>query len=520
MPVRRWIGFLSEKSATGRYENMDWIMSDTLSADEHTLILERAEQFRRALLTGVVDWELFLHGLPPSGRRMLLVQLVLLDLRNAWERGEQPKVEDYLARFPELGQDDNLLAPLILQECRCSRKAGEATAIDHYRDRFLALFPHIQSDLQAILTQPIPASGVQPQKMKPKSGLEETQQYELVRLLARGQYGDVWLAKNQPTGVEKAIKVLLQPADHDAAQRELKSYELIKNLRHPYLLATEDFWIAENRLHVVMELADGTLRERLKECQARGHPGIPLEELFRYIAEAAEGLDYLHSQKIAHRDVKPDNILLLREHAKVADFGVARAQTQTEEVFSLAGTPAYMAPEVWNNAGTPASDLYSLAAVYAEMRQGRLPKKPRTFTELMTPQLAGEFDFSELIPEPERAVLRRAMSPQPQNRYASCQEFVAALAEAVGIPFTNESPAPITPALSKPTPTQPANSVESLKAEEGEPKPRTGRDWRLLLAIGIVAIGVVGVMIYGLSQLAFSKKEPPPEQSAPGQDAR
>src|SRR4029077_19174289 len=120
--------------------------------------------------------------------------------------------------------------------------------------------------------------------------LSVSQQYEFVRELGRGMFGEVWLGRQKPSGIEKAIKILLQPADREAAQRELKSLELIKNLRHPYLLATEDFWIANNRLHVVMELADGTLRGRLKYHLAEGRPGIPVEELFRYISEAAEGL--------------------------------------------------------------------------------------------------------------------------------------------------------------------------------------------------------------------------------------
>src|SRR4029077_20169115 len=132
--------------------------------------------------------------------------------------------------------------------------------------------------------------------------LSVSQQYEFVRELGRGMFGEVWLGRQKPSGIEKAIKILLQPADRDAAKREFRALELIKNLRHPYLLATEDFWVSDNRLHIVMELADGTLRGRLRDCQEQGLQGIPEDELFIYMAEAAEGLDYLHAQKITHRD--------------------------------------------------------------------------------------------------------------------------------------------------------------------------------------------------------------------------
>ena len=124
-----------------------------------------------------------------------------------------------------------------------------------------------------------------------------------------------------------------------------------------------------------------------------GQTAIPVEELFRYIAEAAEGLDFLHSQKITHRDVKPDNILILHGHAKVADFGLARAQEQFVDSMSLAGTPAYMAPEIWGGEGGPASDLYSLAYAYTELRQGRPPLKPRSFTDMMKSPQNSEFEF-------------------------------------------------------------------------------------------------------------------------------
>ena len=102
---------------------------------------------------------------------------------------------------------------------------------------------------------------------------------------------------------------------------------------------------------------------------------------------------------------------------------------------SLAGTPAYMAPEIWAGEGGPASDLYSLAYAYTELRQGRAPLKPRPFTEMMKAHQNSEFEFTALIGESERAVLLRAMASAPNDRYPTCTAFVSDLAAAVGIPF-------------------------------------------------------------------------------------
>src|SRR5205807_2630086 len=105
-----------------------------------------------------------------------------------------------------------------------------------------------------------------------------------------------------------------------------------------------------------------------KECQAQG--GIPLPELFRYFWEAAEALDFLHRNKVLHRDIKPDNLLLVAGHVKVADFGLIRLQEVDQTSFAsvVCGTPSYMAPEVWDSKPSERSDLYSLAVSYAELR--------------------------------------------------------------------------------------------------------------------------------------------------------
>jgi serine/threonine protein kinase len=493
-------------------------MHDTLSDEERTVVTARADQFRHALIKGgVTDWEPFLKGVSGPARQSLLVGLIVLDLGHRWGAGERPVVEDYVARYPELGGASNSLAALVIEEFRCRRRAGDASDTTQYRDRFPALYEAIRSDLDAIgATWTIADASARRWEPTAEGVVATEQQYELVRELGRGMFGEVWLARKKPSGIEKAIKILLQPADRDAAQRELKSLELIKNLRHPYLLATEDFWIANNRLHVVMELADGTLRARLKHHLANGSSGVPLDELFRYTAEAAEGLDFLHAQKITHRDIKPDNILILHGHAKLADFGLARAQEQLVESMSLAGTPAYMAPEVWGGEGGPASDQYSLAFVYAELRQGRSPLKPRPFSELMKAHQAGAFEFGDLITEGERAVLRRALALKSQDRYPTCSAFVAALATALGLPFAGAStrvdaPAPVLslsadttdgterdgPIAARETLVPDGTVVTDTKP--AEQKPTTSRNWfAAKFATGVVALIALGGALWYL----------------------
>jgi hypothetical protein len=245
-----------------------------------------------------------------------------------------------------------------------------------------------------------------------------------------------------------------------------------------------------------------------------------VDELFRHIAEAAEGLDYLHKQKIVHRDVKPDNILLLHGHAKVADFGLARVQEHPVESMSLAGTPAYMAPEIWGGAGGPASDLFSLAAVYAELRQGRTPIKPRPVTELLQAHPGGDFEFADFIAEPERRVLRRALARLPQVRYPTCMAFVTDLAAALGVPFAAGPsggtppmpiPSPIADSAEKTDPvdsnaTDPGSSSAAVVIGKKAPPPRHGpRLWTVVAVALLVAVAAIGAGIWLLTHIRWKQ---------------
>jgi hypothetical protein len=254
--------------------------------------------------------------------------------------------------------------------------------------------------------------------------------YTLGLAIGAGQFGQVFRAR-APGGLTVAVKRILRPLSDELCQRELRALELISQLRHPYLLPTHAYWSLQDRLVIVMELADDSLADWLRQCKADGSPGIPPTELIAFFAEAAEALDYLHEQQLMHRDVKPANLLRLNGHAKVADFGLVRMQEAIlDQTSSLDGTPLYMAPEAWRHQISIHSDQYSLAVTYAEARLGRRIFHGTNLEDLAREHQQGAPDLAGLGAA-EQKVLLRALAKDPDSRYPSCRAFVQALREAV-----------------------------------------------------------------------------------------
>jgi hypothetical protein len=250
--------------------------------------------------------------------------------------------------------------------------------------------------------------------------------YTLSTKLGAGGYGEVWLA-HAPGGLTKAVKFIYGSYHDKRAEHELKALQKVKEVRHPFLLSLERIEVVDGRLVIVTELADGSLKDRFDECVRQRLPGIPRDELLGYLRDAADALDFL-SQKhhLQHLDVKPENLLLVAGHVKVADFGLVKDVGKSQA--SLVGglTPLYSAPEVFQGSPSPNSDQYSLAVLYEEMLTSVLPFAGVTAAELTLQHLHDDPDLSPL-PDADRYVLSRALSKDPAQRFGSCSELIASL---------------------------------------------------------------------------------------------
>jgi serine/threonine protein kinase len=260
------------------------------------------------------------------------------------------------------------------------------------------------------------------------AGNEVVPGYTLTARLGGGGFGEVWKARG-PGGFQVALKFV--PIEGRAGQLESRSLDIIRDVRHPHLLPVFGTWRIGGALVIAMELADRTVLDRFQEARKEGYEGIPRDELLNYMEDAAKGIDFLNEpatpgrQRIQHRDIKPQNLLLSGGSVKIGDFGLARCVQ-----FDVAGhtsslTFAYAAPECFDGATSNRSDQYSLAVTYCLLRGGRLPFDG-TPVQLMEGHRKKQPDLS-MLPVDERPAVAKALSKHPKDRWPSCASFVESL---------------------------------------------------------------------------------------------
>jgi DNA-binding beta-propeller fold protein YncE/predicted Ser/Thr protein kinase len=245
--------------------------------------------------------------------------------------------------------------------------------------------------------------------------------YRIDSLLARGGMGVVYRATQLALERPVALKVIARELAGDEAfrQRFLRESRLAARLDHPNVVPVYDAREEEGELIVAMRLVEGGDLRRLIDREAPLEP----ERVLLLLGQVADALDAAHAAGIVHRDVKPHNVLVEGERAYLSDFGLAKAiaGTGAGSGASIVGTVEYMAPEQWRGeAAGPAADVYSLACVLYEALTGVAPYGRK------------EIDTEPELPRGMEAVIERAVSKNPGERYRTAGALIEAARECAG----------------------------------------------------------------------------------------
>ncbi len=252
------------------------------------------------------------------------------------------------------------------------------------------------------------------------SGSRPLSGYVIKRGVGRGGFGEVYFATSD-AGKEVALKLVRRNLDV-----ELRGVVQCLNLRHPNLVALYDIRQDDDQdTWVIMEYVAGHTLDRVVSDYPRG---MPPAEAIRWMQGISAGVAYLHDHGIVHRDLKPGNVFCDEGLVKLGDYGLSkfisasRRSGQTESV----GTVHYMAPEVANGRYGKEIDIYALGVMFYEMLTGRVPFEGESVGEVLMKHLTAQPDLSPLV-EPYRSVVARALNKDPEQRFRTVSELLAAL---------------------------------------------------------------------------------------------
>jgi serine/threonine protein kinase/tetratricopeptide (TPR) repeat protein len=280
--------------------------------------------------------------------------------------------------------------------------------------------------------------------------------YEIERQIGQGAYATVYLARDLKHERKVAIKVLnADPTSETGEIRFIREIRLVARLQHPNILPLHDSGHVEALLYYVMPFVEGeTLRIRMHRERE-----MAVDASCSIARETADALAYAHKQGIVHRDIKPENILLSGGHAIVADFGIARAidvggvKQLTMTGVAGPGTPAYMSPEqlLGDRPVDARSDIYSLGCVLYEMLAARAPFPGKDgFVKRFTEPPPHISSLRRNVPGWIDAVVAKALAKDPDDRFATATDFVAALGQPTQAVRTSGRHTPIKHALVSP----------------------------------------------------------------------
>ncbi len=279
------------------------------------------------------------------------------------------------------------------------------------------------------------ADGVSSAPARPSAGLAARNgsgipaslgRYQVIKELGRGAMGVVYLGKD-PT-IQRFVAIKTMRLDDIDKEDELKAFrdrffreaESTGRLSHPNIITVYDAGEQDGLAYIAMEYLEGVLLN----CYCQKSTLVPAKQALQIVTTVAEALDYAHSQGVIHRDVKPPNIMILKQRlVKVMDFGIAKVATATKTQTSMiVGTPRYMSPEQATGKDVDGrSDVFSLGIVLFELLTGERPfdaeNMPALVTRIAKAPHPPLMKYRRDLPTRVQSILDRALQKEIQNRY-------------------------------------------------------------------------------------------------------
>lgn len=335
-------------------------------------------------------------------------------------------------------------------------------------------------------------------------GQKINDRYEIIRILGEGGMANVYLAEDTILNRKVAVKVLRGDLANDEKfvrrfQREALS---ASSLNHPNIVEMYDVGEDDGNFYLVMEYVDG---KNLKQLIKRRNK-LSLPEVIDIMKQLTDGIAHAHDSFIIHRDIKPQNMLILDNGlVKITDFGIAVAlnNTQLTQTNSVMGSVHYLPPEQAAGKGaTFKSDIYSLGILMFELLTGKLPFRGDNAVEIALKQLKEPIpsvrEIDETIPQSVENIVLKACAKNPENRYNSARDMYYDLCRCLSDEAKNDKKLKYqyiefegNEEKIKVSDKNEGDEVSIKKVDKKDYNPKNKFAWIVGSIIGVLCIGIV-----------------------------